>query len=82
MKKISIGLILLLFLCISLYSQDKNWKKVDTRPDYSDFISYSAYRSIKCYDSLNCMIYGSLYDAGGYYFRRTTDGGDLIFTRF
>ncbi len=82
MKKISIGLILLLSFCNSIHSQDKDWKKVDTRPDYSTKMTYSSYRSIKCFDSLNCMIYGALYGAGGYYFRRTTDGGDSWNTIF
>ena len=76
MKTFSIGFFLLLFLCISLYSQDKDWKKVDTRPDYTDTVEYSSYRTIKCCDSLNGIIFGALGDAGGYYFRRTTDGGD------
>ena len=58
------------------YTLLSEWKKVDARPDISrDYIN-SNYVKIQCADSMNCMILGTYNGAGGYYFRRTTDGGN------
>ena len=72
-------LIVSVFLIIfinNLSSQITGWKKVDTRFDYDTTLTYSSYVTMKCADSLNCIVQGSFYGTGGYYFRRTTDGGN------
>ncbi len=81
MKLIKI-IIFLLLLAVTVFefsnvlALPKNWKKVDTRYDYNTVERFSAYLGMKCYDSLNCIVQGYLYGAGGYYIRRTTDGGE------
>jgi photosystem II stability/assembly factor-like uncharacterized protein len=76
MKLLSIGLILLLSFCDSIYTQTKNWKIVDTRPDYSTKETFSFYKQLRCADSLNCIVLGEKNGYGGTYIRSTTDGGN------
>ena len=71
MKKI----ILILIIIFSYNLLLSDWKKVDRRPDYDSSSAYSTYDGLKCADSLNCMAW-SRYFGKGYYFRRTTDGGN------
>jgi photosystem II stability/assembly factor-like uncharacterized protein len=49
---------------------------VDIRYDIPDPYCDSYYDEIKCADSANCFIWTQLFGAGGYYLRRTTDGGN------
>jgi hypothetical protein len=75
-KKFILKIILGLFFFSFLYSQPIGWKVVDRRENVDPKYRHSYYWQIRCADSLNCMIWAYLYGAGGYYFRRTTDGGE------
>jgi photosystem II stability/assembly factor-like uncharacterized protein len=57
------------------FSQPPGWEVIDRRYDIPEGFTDSYYNKIKCADSLNCMIWTDLFGAGGYYIRRTTDGG-------
>jgi len=79
MKKIinfrNIIICLLFFANISItLARPPGWEVVDIRPDASPEYEYSYYFDIKCADSLNCIAWANIY-TGGYYLRRTTDGG-------
>ena len=58
-----------------LFSYPPGWKVVDIRYDINDLFSESHCSGITCADSNNCMIWGTYYGRGGFYLRRTTDGG-------
>ena len=60
----------------SLSAQNKNWKIVDTQPRSKPNVQYGSYQTLKCADSLNCIVYNNFGSGAGHYFRRTTDGGD------
>lgn len=74
-KLLKLIILLSLIFTSSSYSTSPGWKKVDTREDIPDGYTDSYYARIRCADSMNCMIWTELYGAGGYYLRRTTDGG-------
>lgn len=76
-KKINLVILLLYFVLINSSVTAKpptGWEVVDRRPEINPVVSYSRYFDIKCADSLNCIL-AITYNLGGYYFRRTTDGG-------
>ena len=55
------------------YSVIKDWKEIDRALPPSS----TSYSSLKCADSLNCFVWGAILGTWGYYFRRTTDGGQI-----
>jgi len=67
-------LILLAITYINLNAQEKTWVKVDTCTLNNVNTFYASVESIKCIDSNNCISWTSL-NGGGYFFKRTTDGG-------
>ena len=62
---------LFLFNFVSLSSQTKNWSIVDI----AENIGNNKYFSLKCADSLNCIVLGHLNGYGGFFIRSTTNGG-------
>ena len=73
-KYIKFILILLTLPYINLHSQDKKWIRVDTCTLNNVNTFYAYVESIKCADSNNCVSWTRL-NSGGYFFKRTTDGG-------
>jgi hypothetical protein len=75
--KTSILVIVTIFInLMTLLSLPPDWEIVDIRYDINDGYTDSYYTRIKCADSNNCFIWCNYHAAGGYYFRRTTDGGN------
>ncbi|MCX7737340.1 MAG: T9SS type A sorting domain-containing protein [Candidatus Kapabacteria bacterium] len=58
-----------------ILAQYKDWKQVDSVTKIIPNQVFSHYYGLKCADSLNCMVWAQLTGSGGFYFRRTTDGG-------
>jgi hypothetical protein len=74
--KTSILVIVIIFINImTLLSLPPGWEIVDVRYDIPDGYKDNTYVEIACADSANCFIWNEFNAAGGYYFRRTTDGG-------
>jgi photosystem II stability/assembly factor-like uncharacterized protein len=74
--KTSILVIVTIFINImTLLSLPPGWEVVDVRYDIPDGFKDNTYVQIACADSANCFIWNEFNAAGGYYFRRTTDGG-------
>ena len=69
------NILLLIILISSYHTLFSGWQKVDRRPDYLPDAVYSLYLGLKCADSLNCIAWDQN-NGGGYYLRRTTDGGN------
>jgi photosystem II stability/assembly factor-like uncharacterized protein len=74
--KTSILVIVIIFISLmTLLSIPPGWEVVDVRYDIPDGYKDNTYVEIACADSANCFIWNEFNAAGGYYFRRTTDGG-------
>jgi photosystem II stability/assembly factor-like uncharacterized protein len=74
--KTSILVIVIIFInLMTLLSIPPGWEVVDVRYDIPDGYKDNTYVEIACADSANCFIWNEFNAAGGYYFRRTTDGG-------
>ena len=71
MPKRTILIMIILFNSLPLFSYPPGWEKVDVRP----WKPSSYYLRIECADKDNCFIWANLHGSGGYFIRRTTDGG-------
>jgi hypothetical protein len=67
--KTSILVIVIIFInIIPSFSLPPGWEVVDVRYDINDLFSESHCSGITCADSNNCIIWGTLYGRGGFYF--------------
>ena len=61
-----------IILTYQTFSQNPGWVKIEEIVNKS----WYEYDFLKCADSLNCMIGAQTHGMGGFYIRRTTDGGE------
>ncbi len=76
-KKLKVSRLIIIFILLTIFnffslaSQTKNWSIVDR----AENIGNNQYFSLKCADSLNCIVLGLLNGYGGFFIRSTTNGG-------
>ena len=66
-----ISIFILIFFNNKIYSQNKDWKIVDSL----DYNSNAYMYKLKCVDSNNCIIQVEYNGTGGFSFRQTINGG-------